>query len=225
MIAVIGLGFGDEGKGRVVDHLCRDNETRMVVRFSGGPQAGHTVVKNGIRHVFSNFGSGTMAGVHTYWHNTCLVNPITLMNELDVLSMKVDAPYIVINPECPVITPYDTATTRESSNYNRNGTCGMGIGATWQREEDHYHLEAGDLCFNSAMNMKLEAIKSYYYPLDLSIWEFTHAVERMLTDKRIRIGLSLHTLGEGGIIAEGSQGLFKQGRQIETRIMGGQKPR
>ena len=65
---VIGLGFGDEGKGITTSYLCKKLEgTKIVVRFNGGHQAGHTVVFNGKRHIFSSWGSGTLQGIPTYW--------------------------------------------------------------------------------------------------------------------------------------------------------------
>lgn len=86
--AVIGLGFGDEGKGITTDYLCSKTKNPLVVRFCGGSQVGHTVVHNGIRHVFSSFGSGTLRGVPTYWSHKCALDPIGMLNELDVLKEK-----------------------------------------------------------------------------------------------------------------------------------------
>ena len=61
--AVIGANYGDEGKGLITDYLCRQVENPLVIRFNGGAQAGHTVTTpEGIRHIFSHFGSGTLAG-------------------------------------------------------------------------------------------------------------------------------------------------------------------
>ncbi len=60
--AVIGLGFGDEGKGITTDYLCSRANNPLVIRFSGGQQAGHTVVNKFGKHTFSNFGSGTLRG-------------------------------------------------------------------------------------------------------------------------------------------------------------------
>ena len=58
-IVVVGLGFGDEGKGSIVDALTQKKETKTIVRFNGGPQAAHHVVRdNGAWHCFSQFSSG-----------------------------------------------------------------------------------------------------------------------------------------------------------------------
>ena len=59
---VVGLQFGDEGKGLLTNFLCQESPNSLVVRYSGGQQAGHTVVLDGKQHVFSNFGSGTLNG-------------------------------------------------------------------------------------------------------------------------------------------------------------------
>jgi adenylosuccinate synthase len=86
--AVIGLGFGDEGKGMFTDYLCSQLPDAMVVRFSGGHQAGHTVEYKNKRHVFANFGSGSLRGNPTYWSKHCTVEPLGLFNELDILNRR-----------------------------------------------------------------------------------------------------------------------------------------
>ena len=83
--AVIGLGCGDCGKGITTDYLCSQAKNPLVVRFSGGQQAGHTVVYNGMRHTFSNFGSGTLRGAPTFWSKYCTMDPIGIKNEHSVL--------------------------------------------------------------------------------------------------------------------------------------------
>ena len=83
--AVIGSNFGDEGKGLVVDYLCKTGG-EVVVRFNGGAQAGHTVVTpEGLRHVFRHFGSGTLYGVPTFLSQFFIVNPIIFFHELQDL--------------------------------------------------------------------------------------------------------------------------------------------
>ena len=68
---IIGLGFGDEGKGLITDYFCSKLKNPLVIRFSGGHQVGHTVIYNDIRHMFSNFGSGTLRNIPTYWSKFC----------------------------------------------------------------------------------------------------------------------------------------------------------
>ncbi|MDU0295245.1 adenylosuccinate synthetase, partial [Saccharothrix longispora] len=80
-VIVVGLGFGDEGKGAVVDALCHDRPTTAVIRFNGGAQAAHNVVADGRHHTFSQYGSGTLAGVPTHLSHHVLVEPIALATE------------------------------------------------------------------------------------------------------------------------------------------------
>ena len=73
-LITVGMGFGDEGKGATVDYLVRQQQASWVVRYSGGAQAGHNVelpeplanaTTNELRHTFSQFGAGTLAGAGT----------------------------------------------------------------------------------------------------------------------------------------------------------------
>lgn len=168
--AVVGASFGDEGKGRTVDFICREtNGSKIVVRFCGGQQAGHGVMIGGNTHVFSSFGSGTLRWVPTYISRYCTIDPISMMKELVVLENlgvgpKVN-PGLYIDPKCPVTTPYDVdANVNDIERWTgrRHGSCGRGIGMTWQREEDHYSLLFEDLAFPSVLERKLELISRYY---------------------------------------------------------------
>jgi adenylosuccinate synthase len=76
---VTGLFFGDEGKGITTAFLSSPQS--LVVRFSGGHNAGHTVETNGYRHIFSSFGAGTFRGAHTYWSEYCTFCPRSFFNE------------------------------------------------------------------------------------------------------------------------------------------------
>lgn len=170
-IAVIGLGFGDEGKGMVTASLCAQSRNPLVIRFSGGHQAGHTVVQNTIKHTFANFGSGTLQGVPTYWSPDCTVEPVGLLNELSILISEMnnldlthgfDTIKLYINKDCPVTTPYDILYNQETEKDFIFGTCGVGFGATLEREEDHYHLKFSDLFNPIVLNIKLEMIRKHY---------------------------------------------------------------
>lgn len=129
---VIGLGFGDEGKGMVTDFLCSHlPSSKIVTRFSGGHQAGHTVELKGYRHVFSNFGSGTLRGIPTYWSERCTVDPIGLVNELTILLNQGFKPRLYINQNCPITTPYDKSVQqiKNREGVNQFNTCGVGFGS------------------------------------------------------------------------------------------------
>lgn len=135
---VLGLLWGDEGKGNTVQWLCKkaisEGKKPCVVRFSGGPQAGHTVVNNGIRHVCSSFGSGVLLGVPTYYLDSAFIDPLCIMNEKEVLAQKgIENPVILFNQRCNVITPYDVMDQQIWAKDNPYLTCGKGIWSAKKR--------------------------------------------------------------------------------------------
>lgn len=162
--AVIGLGFGDEGKGLTVNSICKELKVPLVVRFSGGQQAGHTVtLPDGTSHVFSNFGSGTLKGHSTYWTKYCTFDPVGVKREWEVLTPKTGVrPILFVDKNCPVTTPYEKWYNRKISKAMNHGTCGVGVGATYKREQASCSLLAGDLQFPEVVKIKLDAIRDYY---------------------------------------------------------------
>lgn len=133
---VLGSLFGDEGKGVCVNYLChkalKDGKRPLVVRFTGGPQAAHTVDEGGIRHVFSSFGSATLLGVPTLYRNTALIDPVCIVNELNVLKNKGINPVYDFSAGI-IITPYDVDFNRNDKKTLSDGTCGKGVWASLVR--------------------------------------------------------------------------------------------
>ena len=166
---VIGLNYGDEGKGLVTGFLAgnRSNETTAVVRFNGGPQAGHTVqLADGTRHVFHHFGAGTFAGAPTLLSKFFVVNPVLFFIEAEELAMKInESPHVFVDPEAYVTTPYDVFINQESENLRgdkRHGSCGVGFGETIERVERGFPLRVKDLQSDNAA-AKLAVIKEQYF--------------------------------------------------------------
>lgn len=135
--AVIGASFGDEGKGLVTDYLCATQGAGMVVRFNGGAQAGHTVVTpEGKRHVFSHFGSGTLAGTPTFLSQFFICNPIAFFNEFRELSALGVKPIVYAHPDCLITTFADIMINQALENSRgdkRHGSVGLGINETIER--------------------------------------------------------------------------------------------
>lgn len=186
---VVGALFGDEGKGHITDFICSRVEKPLVIRYSGGQQAGHTAVYNGIRHVFSNFGSGTLRGVHTYWAPTATVDPVGLMRELEILRGKGVNPVLFIDENCPITTPYDKMHNRIVEQASGHGTCGVGVGATIEREERLYSLKIGDLLSEFVFLSKLDEVRKYYlnmYDNKIKVVRKGNATMISTNDPRIR---------------------------------------
>lgn len=160
---VVDLGFGDSGKGITTDFLCSKSTNPIVVRYSGGQQAGHTVMIGTKKHVFSNFGSGTLRGVPSYFTEHCTIFIPTMYEEYKVLKQLGANPKLYIHPLAKVTTPYDVAYNRIREKKVKHGSCGLGIAATMKRhEESGYKLFAYDLSHQNMLIQKLDKIKRYY---------------------------------------------------------------
>lgn len=182
--AVIGANFGDESKGAMVDYFCSqfDSKDEVVnIRYNGGGQAGHTVVTpEGIRHVFKNFGAGTLAGAKTFLSKFFLVNPLSWQIERNTLPLLKDKS-VWVDPTATVTTHYDMILNRliESSRKNRHGSCGMGINETMRRNEAGFSIQVKDLPDRDRLVGKLKAIRDEYLPQrfkELS-WDLDHLKE------------------------------------------------
>lgn len=161
---VIGLGYGDEGKGSTVNALATPDS--LVVRFNGGHQAGHNVHHNGIVHTFSSFGSGTLKNSATFISNNCTIDPFALQVEEKMIIDKMDGkrPTLYLDAEVMITTPWD-AQWNKSQKYLQNGTVGVGFGATIERNENHCRLYARDLLYEEIYDYKIDQIKDYYSKL------------------------------------------------------------
>lgn len=152
-VITVGLGFGDEGKGASTDFLARRLKADLVIRYSGGSQCGHNVqLPDGRRHTFSQFGSGTLAGVPTYLGPQVIVNPNNLRAEGKhlITEMGVSDPYktLSIDSRCLVSTIFHQRLNQlrelnrdvpSAEDSGRHGSCGQGIGETRK-----YWLDYGD---------------------------------------------------------------------------------
>lgn len=138
---VVGLGYGDEGKGSTVDWLARREGAGLVTFINGGGQRAHTVyTDDGLVHTFRMFGSGTFAGASTHHSGFCLIDPMTLAIEAEELrGLPGIEPEILervtIHPHAAVTTPWHVALNRlrELSaipGKRRHGSCGLGIAET-----------------------------------------------------------------------------------------------
>lgn len=166
-LIVVDLAYGDSGKGTIVDYLVRTRGAHTVVRFNGGPQAGHNVVTtDGRHHTFAQFGSGTfVVGVKTLLSRFMLIEPYALLNEAKHLaSVGVDDALerLVIDARCPVITPAHQAANRLRELYRgsaAHGTCGLGIGETMAEliERPELVIRAGELGDRRIVREKLRA--------------------------------------------------------------------
>lgn len=129
-IIAVGLGFGDEGKGSIVDALVRRTSAKLVVRFNGGAQAAHHVVIDGNSFCHSQTSAGSFAGAATYLGPHVKVDLPALSTEIAALRRYGVRPQVWVDWEAPLLTPWHKAVNRlrELSRPTRHGSCGIGIG-------------------------------------------------------------------------------------------------
>jgi len=160
--AILGLGFGDCGKGLFVDALCRRWGAHTVVRFNGGAQAGHNVVlPDGRHHTFSQVGSGAFVGAATVLASPVVVHPSALAVEVERLEALGVDPTVLVDARCRVNTPFHQAAGRLRERRLGHGTCGVGVGETVRHELEHPEnvLRYGDLVHPALTMQKLDAIR------------------------------------------------------------------
>lgn len=166
IIIVAGLGYGDEGKGKIVDSFAREFESPLVVRFGGGHQAGHNVVKpDGRWHCFAQFGSATfVAGARTFLSRGMCIEPNALLVENEWLKEKQvsDAlDRLAVDRQCSVITPAHKMIC-QMKNIARGrkwfGSCGMGVGEAVFDRDAGRGIVIGDADDPSRLKFLLESL-------------------------------------------------------------------
>ena len=162
---IVGMQWGDEGKGKVVDYLTRSAD--MVVRHQGGNNAGHTVVVDGRQTILHLIPSGILheKAVCVIGNGTVL-DPRVLIEELDALASagcRV-AGRLFISSSAHIIMPYHKRldTLQESfRGKDRIGTTGRGIGPAYADKADRFGIRLGDLLDPDGFKNKLSSILEY----------------------------------------------------------------
>jgi len=194
---VIGLNYGDEGKGSVVDYLTRRErmpQTKAVVRFNGGAQAGHTAInKKGERHVFHQIGSGAFNAANTILSKYHIFNPTIFRKEYASLKKDMGISTVYLDPEAMVTTPFDIMINQvleESRGKDINGkglhgSCGMGINETVERNQQGFSFNASKLDMIHSMKHRLDKIFGEYVPdrlKQLGILDFESDIKTFVMD-------------------------------------------
>jgi len=159
-LIVVGVQWGDEGKGKVVDLLAR--EADIIVRFQGGNNAGHTLVVDGKKTIVRQIPSGVLhAGKVCVIGNGVVVDPQGLVEELDTLQQQnclLDPALLKISQTAHLIMPYHKAIdlARERlRGEGRIGTTGRGIGPTYEDKMARVGIRFVDLLDEKIFGEKL----------------------------------------------------------------------
>jgi len=161
VIAVIGAQWGDEGKGKVVDMLAE--KARVVVRFSGGDNAGHTIVNPFGKFALQIIPSGIFyPGTVCIIGNGVMVNPAVLINEMGQLNQHgIATDRLVISDRANLTMPYHIlfdGLEEKSRGGRAIGTTGKGIGPAFADKTARLGIRAGDLLDKEAFLERLRQI-------------------------------------------------------------------
>ncbi|MFL2566992.1 MAG: adenylosuccinate synthase [Schleiferiaceae bacterium] len=218
---LLGLQWGDEGKGKIVDVLTKKYD--VVARFQGGPNAGHTLEFNNIKHVLHTIPSGIFhPNADNVVGNGVVIDPIIFCSEIDKLQ-KLE-PHCLsrlrISRKAHLILPTHKlldAASEASKGKNKIGSTLKGIGPTYMDKTGRNGLRIGDIelsdfisRYESLKKKHLSILKDYDFPFDLEQAEaqWMSAIDRIrkmkLTDTDLFIQNSFHSNKK--ILAEGAQG-------------------
>ena len=174
VVAVVGAQWGDEGKGKIVDMLAE--KASMVVRFSGGPNAGHTV-----HNPHGEFSLHLVPSGIFYAHTTCIigggvvVSPTVLLDELRQLWDKgIDTSKLVISTRAHLIMPYHILLDRleeESKGAGALGTTRSGVGPAYADKVARLGIRAGDLLDREGLRRSIDSVLKHKNPVLTKIYE------------------------------------------------------
>ncbi len=220
---LLGLQWGDEGKGKIVDVLTGNYD--IVARFQGGPNAGHTLEFDGIKHVLRTIPSGIFhKETINLIGNGVVIDPVVFIKELEGLD-KFNLDYrknLFLSRKAHVILPTHRlldAASEASKGKAKIGSTLKGIGPTYMDKTGRNGIRIGDLELENwenkyrALADKHEALIGFYnvdiqYNLKEMEKEFFEAVEILKTMRFIDSEEYLHQAQKEGksILAEGAQG-------------------
>lgn len=216
---VVGLQWGDEGKGKIVDLLAPTYD--IVARFGGGPNAGHTIYVDGIKHVLHTIPSGVFhPHIKNVIGNGVVLDPVCLKKEIEELeALGIDVKSnLLISKKAHLILPTHVLLDKA---HDKVGTTNKGIGPTYTDKVARNGLRVDDLLtknlwswktkyqdiaatHGSSLNMDEETTKAYVEAED----EWRNAVTFLQGLQLIDTETYLNDALDSGkeILAEGAQG-------------------
>lgn len=218
---ILGLQWGDEGKGKIVDYLAEQYD--IIARFQGGPNAGHTLVIDGKKYVLHTIPSGIFReNKINFIGNGVVIDPTTLVKEIEGLE-KIDIPVadrLVVSKRANLILPTHKildAASESSKGTSKIGSTLKGIGPTYMDKTGRNGLRFGDILEDDFI-VKYELLKAKHLQL-LQIYNFDYDLQELEEAwfdaidklKKLQQVESVYFINEAiksgkRILAEGAQG-------------------
>ncbi len=220
---ILGLQWGDEGKGKIVDFLT--NSYEIIARFQGGPNAGHTLEFDGIKHVLHTIPSGIFhSNVQNLIGNGVVIDPVIFKKEIENLDQfKIDLySKLLISNKAHIILPTHRmldAVSERSKGKSKIGSTLRGIGPTYMDKTGRNGIRVGDIFeknwevkYDMLCKKHMNIINSYKNKIEFDLnkmnKEFFDALEKLRKFKVINTQFYLSNAQKSGknILAEGAQG-------------------
>ena len=218
---LLGLQWGDEGKGKIVDVLTQDYD--IIARFQGGPNAGHTLEFDGIKHVLHTIPSGIFhENAINIVGNGVVIDPIIFKKEIDALNkMEVDLTQkLLLSKKAHLILPTHKildAASEKAKGKSKIGSTLKGIGPTYMDKTGRNGLRVGDINSSKFKNRYDKLVAKHCRLLDNDFIDFDldslekewfEGIEVLKSFIHIDSEHYLHQAQKKGkkILAEGAQG-------------------
>ncbi len=218
---LLGLQWGDEGKGKIVDYLAPKYD--IIARFQGGPNAGHTLVINGEKTVLHTIPSGIMQkGVVNVIGNGVVIDPVTLVKEITTLTAKgIDVKgNLLISKKAHFILPTHKvldAASEAAKGKSKIGSTLRGISPTYMDKTGRNGLRVGDILnpdfhgqYTKVKEKHLHLLKQYDFEFNVEAAEkeWMDCIEIIRGFKLVDSEYYLNEALSNGkkILAEGAQG-------------------
>jgi len=218
---LLGLQWGDEGKGKIVDVLTPHYD--VIARFQGGPNAGHSLEFNNIKHVLHTIPSGIF---HTdkinIIGNGVVIDPVIFKKEIESLEkLNVDTrANLLISKKAHLILPSHRlldAASEKAKGKAKIGSTLKGIGPTYMDKTGRNGLRVGDILSNNFQEKYLQLVEKhkqlislYDFPFDVSEFEaaWFEGIEMLKTFKIVNSEYEINEYLDDNqtILAEGAQG-------------------
>ena len=182
--AVIGLQWGDEGKGKIVDYLSEDFD--LVVRYQGGNNAGHTVIVDDTTYKLNLIPSGVIRGKICFLGQGVVLDPNHFSNEYYQIKKKINNSKIYLSSNISLILDYhkqlDKINESILNTEKKIGTTSKGIGPAYQDKVGRKSIKLYDLKSKKIIEEKMHSIKKFYDPILESFNESKINIEQTIQD-------------------------------------------
>ena len=183
-VIVVGLQWGDEGKGKIIDALAPGFD--YVVRSNGGNNAGHTVVVDGIKYPLSLVPSGVLQGKKLLIAQGVVITPNVLLDEIAMLTGRGIVIHLTIDPRCHIVMPYHQLLDAANEQWKgklATGSLHLGIGYCYEDRNNRHGIRMEDLIRPNVLAEKVRL----FFPLKKAMIEKAYGMKtNMNVDEMIK---------------------------------------